>query len=383
MDMAEPVRQITWADPPAHLDLPATPNPADSPNLQPSLAVAARITAELHEFLSQQDSQMRAIADDLAALSSAVTDFVATGGKRLRPLFCYWGWRGANGADCPEIIRAAAVLELLHMCALIHDDIMDESDIRRGKPAVHRRLADLHRDSGWRGSSEKFGNSTAILVGNFCLVWTDDLLYRSGLSPQAIARAMPIYHVMRSELMGGQYLDLLEPALDRYSVPHSLRVTRYKSAHYTVERPLLIGGELAGANPELLTGYTKYGLAIGDAFQLRDDILGVFGDPVETGKAANDLQAGKHTVLLALTHERATPIQRKLLGRLLHKDYLDDAEVSAIRDVIVTTGALERSEQLISEGLNDALAVLHELSIPQEVRSNLAALAVAATTRTV
>ena len=172
-------------------------------------------------------------------------DRPARRGKRLRPAFCYWAWRGAGGDDSPEAIAAATSLELLQACALVHDDVMDGSDTRRGLPAAHRRFAALHRESGWLGSPEDFGVGSAILLGDLCLSWADQMLLSSGLPAAALERAKPVYDDMRTELMAGQYMDLLEQARGGGSVERALRVVRYKSAKHTIERLLELGATLA------------------------------------------------------------------------------------------------------------------------------------------
>jgi geranylgeranyl diphosphate synthase type I len=304
------------------------------------------------------------------------------GGKRLRPAFCWWGWRGAGGNDLEEAVIAATSLELLQACALIHDDVMDASDTRRGQPAAHRRFAALHRGSSWLGSPETFGVGGAILLGDLCLSWADELFMRSGLPPESLMRAKPVYDVMRTELMAGQYLDLLEQARGGGSVERALRVVRYKSAKYTVERPLHLGVTLAGGGPQLVEASSAYGLPLGEAFQLRDDVLGVFGDPDETGKpAGDDLREGKRTVLVALALEASSPAQTALMRRHLGDPGLTIAGVDELRDVITETGALARVETLIAELTAQALAALGSSGLAESARSVLADLAVAATTR--
>jgi len=355
---------------------PTSRSPLDAADLR------SRVQKALSGFLAAQDPAMDAIAEDLGPLGDALAEFLLERGKRLRPAFCYWGWRGAGGADSEEIVAAAASLELLHACALVHDDVMDGSDTRRGRPAVHRRFASLHRVSGWQGDPESFGSSAAILVGNLCLIWADHLLATSGLPPAALTAAMPVYDEMRVELMAGQYLDLLEQALGGGSVERALRVARYKSAKYTIERPLHLGGTLAGAPPGTLAAYTGYGIPLGEAFQLRDDVLGVFGDPVVTGKpAGDDLREGKRTVLIAAVLERADPRQAAVVRRHLGDPHLDEGGIAALREVIVETGALDYVESLIVASADSSLAALRGAPIDPAAAEVLAALTGAATSR--
>ena len=312
------------------------------------------------------------------------------GGKRLRPAFCYWGWRGAKDApdNLPELddaaLRAAASLEFLQGCALIHDDVMDGSDTRRGLPAAHRRFATVHRGSGWLGTSEDFGIGAAILLGDLCLSWADEVLLTSGMPSEALRRAKAVYDEMRTELMAGQYLDLLEQARGGGSVERAMQVVRYKSAKYTIERPLHIGAALAGADTSVFQAYSAYGLPLGEAFQLRDDVLGVFGDPQETGKpAGDDLREGKRTVLIAIASERADDHQAATLRAHLGDPALDADGVALLRAVIQDTGALADTEMMIDDFLAKALAAAQDPAIAEPTQAVLTELAYAATRRNV
>ncbi len=316
-------------------------------------ALNVRVTAALSAFLDGSGATLAAIGPELAATEAAIREFVTAGGKRLRPAFCYWGWRGAGAPDGDAIINAAASLELLHACALIHDDVMDGSATRRGRPAVHRQFADIHRSSGWSGSADTFGSSAAILLGDLCLVWADQMFGASDLPAAAARAAAPVYAQMRVELMAGQYLDVLAAVLGNTSpadaTDRALRVARYKTAKYTVERPLHLGGVLAGGSGDLLEAYSAYGLPLGEAFQLRDDVLGVYGDPAVTGKpAGDDLREGKRTALVTVALERATPADAAELQRHLGDLELDPAGVERCREVIRTSGALQEVERLIA-----------------------------------
>jgi len=342
-----------------------------------------RVDKVLTAFLAAREPELAAVGAELAPVGDALADFLLDGGKRLRPAFCFWGARGAGAQDSDALVAAAASLELLQACALIHDDVMDGSDTRRGKPAVHRRFAALHRAGGWLGDPETFGTSAAVLLGDMCLIWGDRLLDASGLPQEALRRARPVYDDLRSELMAGQYLDLLEQARGGGSVERALRVARFKSAKYTIERPLHLGAALAGAGPEVIEAWTAYGLPLGEAFQLRDDVLGVFGDPARTGKpAGDDLREGKRTVLIAVAVERASPAQRALVRQHLGDPHLDSSGVEALRRVLCETGALAEVERLVEERTALALTALARAPVTDEAREVLAELAVAATRRT-
>ncbi len=351
----------------------------------------------LADFLARQRVVLGSIGQDMLPWTDAIAELLA-GGKRLRPAFCYWGWRAAGGCDCPEIHAAAAALELLHASALVHDDLMDASDTRRGHPSVHRQFAALHEAGGWRGSAESFGAGAAILIGDLLLSWTDELFTSSGLPDAALRRGQPVLDSMRAEVICGQYLDLLGQSAGDGTVASALRVVQYKSAKYTIERPLHLGVALAGpprAAPSpggsggvvppgqtLSQACTAYGIPLGVAFQLRDDLLGVFGDPTLTGKpASDDLREGKRTVLVAIARERASAAQRELLDRRLGDRLLDDAGAAEIRTLLTETGAVTESERMIDSCVADALSALTHAPMTGEAKRALADLAVAATAR--
>jgi geranylgeranyl diphosphate synthase type I len=338
-----------------------------------------RVEKALTAFLSGQRARLSGIDPALVLIADAVADFVR-GGKRLRPAFGYWGYRGAGGVDRGEAVAALAALELVQASALIHDDVIDASDTRRGAPAMHRQFASRHRDGGWGGDPEAFGQAGAILLGDLCLVWSDELLNGCGLAPDVLSRARLDFDEMRTEVTVGQYLDVLSQVTADTSVERASTVARYKSAKYTVERPLLFGAALAGAGESLRRTYSAYGLPLGEAFQLRDDVLGVFGDPAQTGKpAGDDLREGKRTYLVATAFEAADPAQREALRAGLGNP---GAEVDALRQIIVDTGALARTERRIEELTTQALlAVRAAVELDPEAAEVLIALAEAATNR--
>jgi geranylgeranyl diphosphate synthase type I len=330
------------------------PSPLEAENLR------ARVDAVLAAFLAHQSDVLAEVSPDCQELVDSVVELMR-GGKRLRPAFCYWGWRGAGGEPSEPIVSAAAALEMFQAAALIHDDLMDDSDLRRGMPAVHRRFAGVHATRGWLADGDRFGMAGAVLTGDMCLSWSDELFSGSGLSVPQLASGRVMFNRMRTELLGGQYLDVLTQAAPEpdpaTAIARAKQVIRFKSAKYTVEHPLLIGATLAGAPPALLATYSRYGLALGEAFQLRDDVLGVFGDPDETGKpAGDDLREGKRTVLIAMAAQAAGPAQAGTLRRLIGDRLLDAEGVATLREVIVDTGALDAVERLIGE-LADRAAV--------------------------
>jgi len=302
-------------------------------------AYRVRIDATVAEFAARKRAELADVSDDLADLVDAAADFVA-GGKRLRALFCRAGWLVAGGnPDLVNFDHAAASLEWLQGSALAHDDLMDGSDTRRGRPSLHRRFERLHRDSRFVGDAEQFGGSAAILLGDLMLSWVDEQ-FRQGQLPRTL-EALPWLDQCKTEVAAGQYLDVLAQARGTFNVEHAMLVVRFKSAKYTVERPLHLGAALAGASPALIEALSALALPLGEAFQLRDDVLGVFGDPTVTGKpAGDDLREGKTTVLVAKAAELGTDADRTAIRALLGTS----AGVTELTTLIERTGALAAVE---------------------------------------
>jgi len=358
--------------------------------------IRSEISGALDDFIARQRAILAGIGDDLIPCADAITDLLA-GGKRLRAAFCYWGWRACGGPDGPPIMTAAAALELLHASALVHDDVMDDSDTRRGQPSVHKRFEARHAADQWLGQPARFGSGAAILIGDLLLAWTDEMLRASGLPADSVWHGLRVLDSMRTEVLAGQFLDLAAqcspggrpPGTPREGsgtseVATALRVVTYKSAKYTVERPLQLGAALhpGGLDQAIQAAFTSYGIPLGIAFQLRDDVLGVFGDPEQTGKPViDDLREGKRTVLLALARERSDAAQAAVLDRSVGDPALTEQAASQVREVITDTGALAECEQMISVNLKEALSALDDAPITPEAKSALAELAIAATTR--
>jgi geranylgeranyl diphosphate synthase type I len=344
--------------------------------------VRERVDAALRGFIRGAAGHLRAIGDDLVPVADAAAEFVLDGGKRMRPAFCYWGAVAAGATDDEPLVRAAASLDLLQACALVHDDVIDHSDTRRGRPAMHRRFQELHATSRWAGDSADFGTAAAILLGDLLLAWSESMLATSGVSDEALRRARPVSDAMRLEVMAGQYLDVVEQSRGDTTVERALRVARFKAAKYTVERPLHLGAALAGANDDVMAAYTGYGVPLGEAFQLRDDLLGVFGDPEVTGKpAGDDLREGKQTALVALAIERSPARDGRALRDLLGRDELTTADIERARTLIADCGAAAEVETMIASRLDTAVAALASVPLESSAREELVALADAASYR--
>ncbi|MER5418042.1 polyprenyl synthetase family protein [Streptomyces virginiae] len=314
-------------------------------------------------------------------IAETLRAFLFAGGKRLRPQLCVIGWQTAGEGPVPApVVQAAASLEMFHAFALIHDDVMDDSASRRGHATVHRSLAAHHAS---RPDAARLGVNAAILLGDLALAWSDALLHTAGLTPTQLTAAHEVVDAMRTELMYGQYLDLCATGQVCDDVEAALRTARYKTARYTVERPLLLGAALAGAGHGVHEALSAYALPVGEAFQLRDDLLGVFGTPQVTGKPSlDDLRDGKHTVLAALALKRATPRQRNILHTLLGDPCLDETGADRIRQVLAATGARDEVENMINTRRAQALRVLASAPFPASATAGLRQLTDAAMART-
>ncbi|WP_245851946.1 polyprenyl synthetase family protein [Mobilicoccus massiliensis] len=351
-------------------------------------AFRALIQAELDDEITRQRGVLAPLGSDVVPLVDAVADLLA-GGKRLRAAFCEWGYRGFGGTHTDGIATVAAAMEMFQAAALLHDDVMDDSRTRRGRPTAHVAFADEHVTRGWAGPPERYGLAGAVLAGNLCLVWCDEMFARAGLPDDELVRARVVFDEMRSHLMAGQFLDMHVAVtgwtdLDEAArVARSRSVVRYKSAQYSVAHPLLIGAGAAGVSDADASHLREYGLALGEAFQFRDDVLGVFGDPAATGKpAGDDLREGKRTVLLALAlGAEDSPGARLLRERVGDPDLTED-EIASMRQAILDAGAVERLERLIDAGTATARDHLAQVTgLTSEGRAALSALVDLATRR--
>lgn len=324
-----------------------------------------RVETALRLFLDAQAEAVEAADEAAAATVAEIRRVLAAGGKRLRPTFCYWGFRAGGGSDCAEIVNAAASLELLHTFAVIHDDLMDRSPMRRGQPATHVAMG-----------GDRFGVSSAVLVGDLALILADRMLVESGFSPERLVAAFHWYNRMRVEVVAGQFVDLLAARDAAADEPAARRIAALKSGGYTVEKPLQIGAALAGADPGLHDRLAAYGAPLGEAFQLRDDVLGTFGEPSVTGKEAEgDLREGKQTVLVAKARALASPDDRAFLEARLGRPDLSAGDVERLRAVLRDSGALGATLALIERLRAQALDELRAAGLDSEVTTALEDLA--------
>jgi geranylgeranyl diphosphate synthase, type I len=332
--------------------------PTTSPSFSPTLEELRRaVDEDLRDFLSRRAEEL----PENSELIEELWRMISAGGKRLRPAFCYWGFRAGGGEHGASILRAAASLELLHTFALVHDDIMDASNERRGERTVHA----LH------------GVSVAVLAGDLALVLADSRLMGAGFSAEPMARAMDAYQTMRQEVIAGQYLDVAAETNVAISDAEARRIAVLKSGRYSIEKPLIIGACLAGAPREIVDGLAAAGEPLGEAFQFRDDLLGTFGERTSTGKPIDsDIREGKRNLLFARTASALSGsewdffVERWGGGKSLSAD-----EVDRLRSLVEHSGARASVERLALELADEARAHVKAAPIPAESRAALLALA--------
>jgi geranylgeranyl diphosphate synthase type I len=302
------------------------------------------------------------------------------GGKCLRSTFMYLGWLcGADPDDAA--LRAASGLDLLHAFALLQDDVMDDSPLRRGRPAAHVQFGQWHLQRGLSGSPQRFGASLAVLLSDLCLVWAEQMMRESGVEQHALTRAWPRYDAMRIELAVGQCADVANDAGAQPDLQTVLDVARRKSGNYTVRRPLEIGAAMSGSE-HLIDALGTYGSAIGEAFQMRDDVMGVFGSPAVTGKpAGSDLAERKATSVVVAAQQMADAAIRRQFAELTSAEELGDSDIAHWRTLIVATGAVDWIEELIAERVSSATDHIFDAPIDDWVQSALADMAAVCTLR--
>jgi len=336
--------------------------------------LARAVEDELDRFLAEQRAEAVLEAPGAADLFDELARVIASGGKRLRPVFCLLGFRAGGGQVQRPALRAAAALELLHTFAIVHDDVMDASPTRRGVPASWSHFAERHRAEGLRGTARDYGVSGAILAGDLALILADRALLGSGFPEDLLLPAVRRYNRMRTDVVAGQYLDVSAAYRGSADEDEARRIARLKSGQYTVEGPLHIGAILAGASPEVIEALSAYGLPLGEAFQLRDDILGLFGDPEVTGKDRDsDLREGKRTLLVAKTLAAASDEDRAFVESRLGAPDLAPADVERLRGIVESSGALPATQHLIEDLAARARKALPGV-LPDEVRGLLESL---------
>lgn len=362
-----------------------------------SLRFVDIIDSQLQRFFDQKADEVAEISADLAPLIDYSRSLLR-GGKRFRARFCFWGWRsvaGLNNQPHPQTgdhpaFELATALEMFHAAALVHDDIMDRSDTRRGELSAHRHFEEHHKGSGFGLDAQHYGESTALLVGDLMLAWSSELVTQalSGVTtPSVIAGTRREFHRMWNEVTLGQYLDIHEESAwptvsDDERFHRAMRVVTFKSAKYSMEAPLLLGASMADASDDQLRQLAHFGLPLGVAFQLRDDLLGVFGDPEQTGKpAGDDLREGKRTVLIALAEAQMSTGVKGVFNDMLGNPEVTDEQIAIMQHTLRDTGAVDRVETIITESSQRALAALETDLLDGEAVGELRNLADAVVSR--
>ena len=323
-----------------------------------------RLEPAIVDWLGERRRRTATYARQAVELTDCLQDLISAGGKRLRPALVHFGFVAAGGEDPARALPMAMATELLHTYLLIHDDIMDHAETRRGLPAAHRRFRDRHQASGWRGDSADYGVSMAILVGDLAHSFALELFHSTEAPPRIARELQGTFFAMCQEVIDGQFLEMHQ-GLERDPTAADLeRVLRLKSGLYSVERPLQLGATLAGADEDLQAAFSTYGRATGEAFQLQDDLLGIFGDAAATGKpVGGDLREGKFTFLIHFAFKAAGAADRRRIRNALGNLDAPEAEVSAVCELIRASGAEDRVRQMIAERSQTAREALQGSAI--------------------
>jgi geranylgeranyl diphosphate synthase, type I len=365
------------APPPAE---PAATSDRGGP-ARPLAASAQRVDAHLTAALDRLVPRLAGVHPAVAPVADHLAAFLA-GGKRVRPTLLLLG-HAAAGGDRDRVMGPALALELLHTCALLHDDVIDRAPTRRGRPTVHHAVAEAHRAAGWGGDPLRYGEAVAVLLGDLAFTHADELFLEADVPADDLLAGFRRFTVLREEVMVGQYLDLHAATARLTDRDLALTVATLKSGRYSVARPLEIGALLAGADADLVAGLGRFGDPLGRAFQVRDDLLGVFGEESQTGKsAASDLAEGKRTLLVAEAATRLDEPGRQRLETALGDPDLTLDEAAAVRDLLDRSGARDACERYVEDAVAEALAELDRLALPGEVATELGAVARQLGTRT-
>lgn len=359
------------------------------------------VSDSISDVLGKGRQSLDSIGTDADLLGSVAASLTG-GGKRFRARLAFWGWRAANSlgdayadsddtVDSELVVRLATGLELFHAAALVHDDVIDNSDTRRGTPAAHRQFEKIHVDRNFVGDPVMYGTSSAILLGDLLLAWADDQFLSVALdvAPESRDAFRKELRTMRTDVTAGQFLDNHDSSawltLDgEAAVDRAQRVVIYKSAKYSVEAPLVLGAIVGNASPSFIESLRLFALPLGFAFQMRDDMLGVFGDEAQTGKpAGDDLREGKRTVLVAMARRRGDRSTVSVFDELIGDPTLTSQQIDMLRASLVSTGAVDELEDLIERSRLQALKALDALRLDHTVDGELRAMVDAITTRTV
>ncbi|HEX5543521.1 MAG TPA: polyprenyl synthetase family protein [Micromonospora sp.] len=333
---------------------------ANSPAMRDRLL--ARIEECVLRILSEEQARWEAVDPRGRVPVDAIAELIEAGGKRLRPAFCVTGFLAAGGdPDDPTIVDAAAGLEFLHAFALIHDDVMDHSSLRRGMPTVHVRHTGEHTARGWRGESRRYGESVAILAGDLAYSYADRLL--AAVPPAA----REVWSSLTSETIIGQFLDIAVAAESVVDPELSRWIAVGKSGRYSIHRPLVLGAAIAGRT-DLGSAFQEYGTTLGEAFQLRDDLIDAYGDTDAAGKpTGHDLKQHKMTLLLALAAGRDERVRDMITT--------GEWDSRALHSLLDECGVRDEVEQRIDELVEAARAAITHTEIDPQWQDELRAMA--------
>lgn len=305
-----------------------------------------------------------------------VKNLTLAGGKRIRPALMYYGYIGAGGRENEKMIKTSVSIELVHMFLLIHDDVIDRDIERHGKDSINRKYEKLGARFFPGKDPKHFGNSMAIIVGDMISALGNQIIFDSGFNEKLVMKALSGLQSIISYTVIGEVKDFYIEYRSKATEKEVLEMYEYKTAKYTIEGPLHLGAILGGTSEKYLSAISKYSIPVGIAFQIQDDILGIFGDEKKLGKeVGSDIEEGKITILVVKAREKANREQKKILDEILGKKNLTVKEIESFRKVIRETGALEYAKELAFEYVKKGKKALNKIEMKKETKDFLLGMA--------
>ncbi len=308
----------------------------------------------LEAYFEVKKKEAAVISPEYTDLVQYLSEYILAGGKRIRPFLAYMGYKVSGGNNNEKIMRLGMALEIFHSFALIHDDIIDFSNLRRNKPTFHIMLQEWHQSKNWRGSSSDFGLGLAVLAGDILSTWSNELVFNLNNR-----RVFKLYQEMKNEIMIGQAEDIFLSEVKNISDKDRIvSVMMRKTSDYTAQKPLILGATLAGARNSQQEFYKNLSVPLGLAFQLKDDVLGMFGKRREIGKPTDsDIKEGKITLLIYYAL-KSGKISRDYLLKLLGNKKVTREQIVEFKNIIKRSGALQRVDSEIDKYIGKAKRVV-------------------------
>lgn len=335
-----------------------------------------KVEPEMEAFFARVIAENRKIDENIADAISYARKITMSGGKRARAAFMYFGYIAAGGKEKEKIIKASVSIELIHSFLLMHDDIIDRDSLRHGIKTTHIYYGEIAKKYFKHKDADHFGNSMAIIVGDMMYAFGNQVLFESGFEPALIVNALHRLQGVVSRTVVGESQDILIENKGEATEQEILQMYENKTARYTIEGPLHLGAILARADEKMMQSLSDYSIPAGIAFQIQDDILGVFGTVGKTGKpVGSDVRQGKQTILVAKALEKASRAQKEILKKCLGNSDLTEKDLDEFKKVIIETKSLEYAQKLAQDLIAEAKGKIEKVEMNEEAREFLIGIA--------